>query len=55
MKSGDSAGEKSTTLRCCLFILSSIIRASKIFATEQKRMMQTECRTTFLIFHLAGI
>ena len=41
MESGDSAGEKSTTLWCCPLVLPSIIRASKFFATELIRMMQT--------------
>jgi hypothetical protein len=55
MKSGDSAGEKSTSLWPVPLGMPSIIHPSKLFASEQKRMMQTRCSTTFLIFHLAGI
>ncbi len=52
MESGDSAGEKSTTLWCCPLVLPSIIRASKNFATELIRMMQTGVTPLSSLTHL---
>ena len=52
MESGDSTGKKSTTLWCCHLVLPSIMRASKIFATELIRMMQTGVTPLSSLTHL---